>query len=496
MSLVARTVSAVGWSTGAKIVQQAVQFGLSVLLMRLLGPESFGLVAMVLVFSGFAGIFGDMGFSSALVQRQVVTEEHQSTAFWLTAGLGLLISLLLLLASPAIAAFYGEPELQRIAAWIALGFVFTTPGLVPRALLRRQMRFDRLAKIDVLAMTISGGVAAVAAWRGAGVWSLVGQQLTSAAIGSGAALWMVNWRPRGIFSQQALRELAGYGAGLTGFTVINYWARSADNLLVGRFMGTGALGLYSRAYFLMLMPLKQITGVLAPIMLPALSSIQGDKERVRRAYLRATRLITFLAFPAMLGLAVVADPFVRGIYGLGWAEVVPLIQILAIVGVIQTLCNPAGWIYTSQGRTDLMFWWGVGGAGALVVSIAIGIMLGSLETMAWAYLVGNVVITFPCLAIPGRLIGMKVRDVFGVVAGNFACAIGMTAVVWLVGRLLPSSLPPLVALSVLVVVGVVSYGVLAWRARLSALTDLGGLAGQAAGRLPLRVRMAPNSSSV
>jgi len=487
LTLLARTVSGVSWTTGSRIAQLLIQVALSIFLMRLLGPESFGLIAMVLVFTGFAGIFSQLGFSSALVQRKSISEEHRSTVFWLTILLGLFLAIALLLASPFIALFYDEPLLRPLTAWVAPSFLLAAPGLVPRSLLQREMRFDRIAKVDVFSVLASGVAAAVSAWFGAGVWSLVIQQLVYAGLGSGATLLMVGWRPRWVWSAAAIRELAGYGVGLTGFAIVNYWARSADKLLIGRFIGTGALGLYSRAYFLMLLPLSQIVAVLGPVMLPALSSIKDDKERVRRAYLRAMRLITFLSFPLMFGLAVVAEPFVMGLLGPEWTGVVPLIQILAFVGMIQSICNPVGWIYTSQGRTDWMFWWGIAGGSTLIASIVIGILLGGVVSVAWAYLVGNLLILIPCIAIPGRLIGMRARDVFREVAGNLACATGMAGLVWVVARRLPEAMNSLLALVILVSLGVIAYAAIVLISRQPALNDFRGLARQAAAPVPSEV---------
>lgn len=344
MSLTARTAFAVGWTTVAKVVQQALQFGLSIFLMRLLGPEAFGLIGMVLVFTGFATIFSEMGFSSALIQRQEITEAHRSSVFWLTIVVGAFLSILLFAVSPMVARFYGEPLLQPLAAAIALTFLLNAPGAVPRSLLQKRMRFDQIAILQVTASLISGVAAIVSALSGAGVWSLIIQSLIAAGIGSALALWMVDWRPRLVWDATALRDLLRYGAGLTGFNMINYWARSADNLLIGRLMGPVALGLYSRAYSLMLLPLSQIIGVLAPAMFPAMASIQHDKSRTRSIYLRAMRIITLLSFPLMLGLIVVAEPFVIALLGSEWAEVIPLIQILAVVGMTQSLCNPTGWL--------------------------------------------------------------------------------------------------------------------------------------------------------
>jgi O-antigen/teichoic acid export membrane protein len=472
MSLRRRTIKAVGWATGAKIAQLVVQFWLSVVLMRLLGPKAFGLIAMITVFSGFAAIFSELGFSSALVQRQDLREEHRSSVFWFNMGMASVAALLMYLAAPLIAVFYAEPLLRPTTAWMSLCFLALAPGMVPRALLQKALRFEVLAKVQIASLVLSGGTAIAVAAAGGGVWSLVVQQLVSGAASSALLLWLGGWHPHPLWSRQALRELFQYGAGLTGFQFVNYWARNADNLLIGKFISSQALGLYSRAYSLMLLPLTQIVTVIGPVMFPALSSIQDDKARVRRAFLRVITLLTFVTFPMMLGLVVVAKPFVLGLYGDRWGAMIPIVQILAFVGVTQTVCNPTGWIYTSQGRTDWMFWWGLGGSGFLILCIIVGIMLGTLKGVALAYLVGNVIITGPCIAIPGRLIGMTLIQVWRAIKGNFYCALAMAGAVWCAGAVLPSSTIPLVRLVLLVTVGVLAYGILVWGSRQPALAEL------------------------
>jgi PST family polysaccharide transporter len=472
MSLLHKTFSAMKWTAGAKIAQQAIQFLLLTVLMRLLGPAAFGLVGMVVVFSGFAAIFTEMGFGSALVQRQELSESHRSTVFWLTLASGALLSGSLFVAGPWIAAFYREPLLRPMSAWIALSFVLTAPSVVSRSLLTKAMRFDVLAKVDVAALTVSGVAAAAAAASGAGVWSLVAQQLVSAGVTSALLFWFGRWRPCFLWSWPAARELFGYGAGLTGFNVVNYWARSADKLLLGHFLGSVALGLYSRAYSLMLLPLTQVVSIVTPVMFPAMSAIKDDKARLRRAFLRMTTVLTFITFPMMTGLAVVAKPFVLSLFGAKWAEVVPLIQMLSFCGIVQTLLNPTGVIYTSQGRTDWLFWWGIAGGGVLVIAIIVGTLMGSIMSVATAYLIGNLIIVGPGLAIPGRLIEMSLGDVWQAIAGNLACSIAMAALVWGVSVILPTGIPPLVQLLILVPVGAMSYGGLACLSRLIVLNEL------------------------
>ncbi|HOP98041.1 MAG TPA: MOP flippase family protein [Verrucomicrobiota bacterium] len=471
MNLSDKTTRAVGWTTGAKILQQLLQFGLSVVLMRLLGPEAFGLVWMVLVFSGFAGIFSEFGFGSALVQHPDVREEHRSSVFWMGMGMGLLLTAVFLFGASLVADFYNEPMLKPMTQWMALNFIIVAVGKVPRAMLQKEMRFDAIAKVTVISLAVSGTVAVTVAVAGGGVWSLVAQRLTEALVSSALFFRAYRWRPRFMWSRDAAGALFRYSLGLTGFNIINYWARSADNLLIGRFMGAGVLGLYSRAYSLMLLPLTQVVAVIGPVMFPALSSIQHDKPRVRRAYLRVINVLTFITFPMMLGLVLVADPFVRVVFGSAWLGVIPLIQVLGFVGLTQTLCNPCGWIYTSQGRTDWMFWWGLAGSGLLIVSIVTGILIGTVQAVAVAYLIGNLIITGPCIAIPGRLISMRLWDVWTAVRGNLSCALLMSAAVWLTGLAFPMGARPVLILVAQVIVGVLTYSILVWQTRQPALAE-------------------------
>jgi PST family polysaccharide transporter len=481
--LTRRTARGIGWSATAKFAQQIAQFGLSLYLMRVLGPRVYGLVGMVLVFSGFAAVFSELGFSSAIVQRKQLTELHRSSIFWTVLAAGVAIAAILALSAPLIAAFYHQAVLAPIVRWTALGFVLGAPAAVPRAILQRRMSFRRLAQVDIAALAVSAIVAIVAAVQGAGVWTLVAQELAATAASSAFALALAGWRPRLTLSLGAVRDVAAYGGGLTGFNAVNYWARSADDLLVARFLGPVALGFYSRAYALMLLPITQVVAVAAPAMFPALASIQDDRARVRRAYLRAMRVITFVTFPLMLGLVSVAPQFVLGLFGAAWQPVAPLIEILAFVGVTQSLCNPVGWIYLSQGRTDWMLWWGFAGSGTLIASIVVGVLWGGTREVAIAYLVGNLVITYPCIAIPGRLIGMKVGDVARVVAGNLGCAAAMAGVVWLVATT-TVGFGPRVQLAILVPLGGVVYLILAAITRQPGLFELIG-AIRSVGRSPM-----------
>src|SRR5690554_6467435 len=490
MSLKERTVAGIAWNTVARVIQQAIQFTLSVILARLLVPEDYGLVGMVAVFIGFATLFAEFGFSSAVVYRPDLRPIYLTSIFWVNLAAGVLLATVVWVGAPFVAAFYGTPMLVGITRAIGLNFLPSAFGIVPAALLRRRMAFDRVATVNVLAALVAGIVAVGLAYAGLGAWALVIQGLVSAASTSGLALAFSRWRPTLQFSVSAVRELLGYSGNLVGFGLVNYWARNADNLLIGKFLGSAALGVYSRAYSLMLLPISEVISVLGSVMFPALSSIQQDKARVKSIYLRAMPVIGLIAFPMMLGLHVVAEPFVLTLFGERWIAVAPLLRILCIVGVIQSMCSPTGWIYTSQGRTDWMFRWGIGGSGTSILGIVVGVLQGTAQVVALCYLLANVLICYPCIAIPGRLIDLRFSEVARSVQGPLLCATLMAAIVWGAGTLLPESWPPVARLTSLVALGVVSYSALVLGSRLAVVAELRDLLESLRGERKLEAQVA------
>jgi PST family polysaccharide transporter len=391
--------------------------------------------------------------------------------FWFTILVGLALTLLVAAISPLVAAFYGDPLLRPITAAIGLTFILSAPASVPNALLQKALRFKQIASVQVAATLLSSAAAIALALRGAGVWSLVVQSLLGAAASSLLVFVVSDWRPRWALDFRSLKDLLRYGAGLTGFNVLNYWSRSADNLLVGKFLGATALGIYSRAYSLMVLPLMQVIGVLQPALFPALAEIQHDTERVRRAYLRANRLITFVTFPAMFGLLAVADPFVNGLLGSAWAGVIPLIQILAMAGLLNTVANPTGWLFQSQGRTDWMFRWSLFASSARVLGFCIGVWIGTVEAVAWSYTIGGIFLTPLVVALAGRLVNLSVSHVVAATGGNFLRSALMAAIVSALSLSVPQGIDGIPRLTLLVAAGVLTYFSAAWWTRAEAIAD-------------------------
>jgi len=462
MSLRHHTIKGVAWNTLGRISNQVLQFGLSVILMRLLQPADYGLLAMAWVVIGFAGIFNEFGFGSAIVQRQDIDAQHLSSVFWINIAIGAGFTLLFFMTAGWMADFFHTAGLKPVMQWLSFSFLIGGLGIVPGALLQKQMRFDLINQISVATTFLSGCIGVYMAYRGYGVMSLVAQSLSNSLIGLPLMFIASRWKPRLVLSWKHVRQLFSFSAYLTGFNVINYWARRSDDLLIGKFMGSTSLGIYSRAYALMLLPISQVISMVSGVMFPALSSIQHDKQRIKSIYIRVIQVIAFFSFPMMLGLVATADHFMLGIFGSKWAGVIPLIRILAFVGVLQCIGNPTGWIYLSQGKTNWMFWWGVFGSGSVVVAIIVGVWMGSIYTVAWAYLFINILLSYPVVAIPGRLIGMKWIEVYRPLLPTFLISASMAIIVYFAGMALPAAWPAIWKLVIQVMLGAGIYFTLMW----------------------------------
>ncbi|MDD5304531.1 MAG: lipopolysaccharide biosynthesis protein, partial [Elusimicrobia bacterium] len=348
-----QTLTGLKWNGAGHVARQTLQFAISVVVARALSPEEFGLMGMIVVFSGLAGLFVGLGLGTALVQRQNLEERHLSTIFWVNVACGAALTAGFAWASPAIARFYGEPILRALTLAVGFNFLIGSLSIVQRNMLVRTMDFRALFIIETTAVSCAGIAAVGGALAGWGVWSLVAQSLVLTTV-SAIMLWRMSpWRPAWRIDGAALRELWGFSANLMAYNMLNFSDRNLDNLLIGKFIGPTALGVYARAYSLMLLPIDQVCDVLTRVMFPVLSLLQKDIASVKRVYLRATRAIALISFPLMLGLLVVAEPLIETVYGEKWLGAVPLIRILCLTGLSQSLGTTVGWIFNSQGRTDL-----------------------------------------------------------------------------------------------------------------------------------------------
>jgi len=434
-----------------------LQIALGIALARLLTPEDFGLIGLVVIFTGFAGIFADLGLGAAIVQRKDISAPDLNFVFWLNLVTGILLSVATILSSSLIANFYHEPRLIRITALLGLGPVIGSLGLVHGSLMQKEFRFKALAIADMVTMAVSGAAACWFAFRGFGAMSLVIQSL-SAQLCSVLLRWiMVKWRPSLRFDWREGRRLLPFGSGLLGSSLVNYWFRNGDNLLIGRFCGAMQLGLYNRGYNLMMIPMGQVHSVLSPVLFPALSSMQGSKSEVRRLFLFSNQAIAVLAFPLMLGLAAVADDFVKVLWGDKWLGAVTIIRVLAIAGAGNSVYTTTGWIYMSMGRSDRMLWWTLIVSPAYLICFAIGLRWGALGVAVAFALAVCVIFWYPTWRLAGSLIDLSFSEAMLNLRGPFVCAVVMAIGVLSLRLALGSALAPAIRLPLSILIGAGIY---------------------------------------
>lgn len=430
-----RAARGAGVSSIAQLWRLVLQVGSTLVLARMLSPEEFGLVGMVLAVTALADQLKDAGLANAVVQRRDLRQDQVSALFWVNAAIGVGLTAVVASLAPVLAWFYGRPELVPLT--LGLSLVYTLGGLAVQhnALLLRRMRYSSVAARDAIAQTAGVAAALTAATLGAGTWSLVVLHLVAAAVRTVVVWTACSWRPgRPALRVEGVRELLTFGGDVTGFTVLNYLARNADNVLIGRFVGASALGLYGRAYSLVLVPLQQVSQPLGPVMLSTLARLRDEPARFRSAWVAGLSRVALVGLPLVAVLVCVVDVAVPLVLGRVWAPSAPLFQVLAVAGAAQLVGASSGWLYMSTGRTRAMLTWALWTRPVVVLSFVVGLAWGPVG-VASAYAVVTVVLLVPGMLNASRDTPVRLSDGLGavwrpaVVAG--AAAVGCLGGRWL-----------------------------------------------------------------
>lgn len=479
--LKSRALRGIAWKGGSRIFAQLARIVVAVILARLLTPHDYGLAAMVLAFSSLVLIFSDLAMGAALVQRKHLREEDRSTVFWIGAGAGVFFMLLGIAASWPVAAFYGEPEVQPLFAALSLSFLVTALGTTQAALLTREMSFRSLELRMMAGVGVGAVVGVWVALSGGGAWALIAQQLAIAVV-STVLLWVFSgWRPSFVFSRRSLSDLGGFSGNVLGTRVLFYVGRNADNILIGRFLGATALGAYAVAYNLMLVPLSRLAGPVQEVLYPVFSRLQDDTKRLADAWIRVNRAIAALSLPAMLGLIAVAPDFVSVVLGDKWKAAVPVIQILALVGLVQSVQRLNSSILQARDRTSWLLGYSILQVVASLIAFAIGLNWG-IVGVATAYAIASVLVEPTYTWMTGRALGVGVWPFLRGLVGVSVASLGMFMTV-VVAReaLLEAEVGAAARFAFCIVLGIAVYVPLVlWRAP-EVLGDLRSLRGRGAG---------------
>jgi lipopolysaccharide exporter len=350
----ARVASGVRWNLVDQLVQQTMRIGISIALARLLLPHDFGIAALAFVVSDLAKVFGDIGIAPALVYVRELRPAHVRTA--LTTGLvtGIAATAVIAVGADSLAGFFRQAEVRPVLMTMSLTFVLK--GLVApvQSLWRRDLTFRPFVISNSIAVGVAGTAAVVVAAYGAGVWALVTYALGESVVGliSAYAIVLHEGRHRVTFGfeRSAFRELAGFGAFVSGSRICVYGRQNLDNVIVGRFLGATALGFYDFAYNLMLYPIQRLSSVVSSVSYPAFAQLRDEGQRMAQGFTRALRMICVVTFPITVASSVAASLYVPLVFGERWIPAVTTVQVLALNGVRLSMTSLNGTIMESSGR--------------------------------------------------------------------------------------------------------------------------------------------------
>ena len=387
------------WASGAKVGAQLIQFLGIIITARLLTPADYGLSAIVLPIAAFALIFTSLGLGSAVIHHRRVTEQLLSTAFFVNCTAGLLMTGLVAGLSVPLALLFDQPELTPLFLVASLNFAFGI-SIVHTALLERTLRFKQIATLELTCTVISIGTVVVAALAGAGALSIILGPL-SYTIARTTLMWsVVRWFPRALPTRESLRDLWTHSRGVTGFNILLFWSRNADNLLLARFVTQAQLGNYSRAYNLMMIPVQQIQVLTGRVLFPALTRLRDDRPRMARAWLRAVSVTGLITAPIAIGMAVAAPAVVEVLFGPRWLGMVTVLQLLAVSALPQTLTSTVAGLLRATGATDELFRLGLVVAGLSLVAMLVGLPWGTVgvaTALAVKFYAEVLIFARPCL---------------------------------------------------------------------------------------------------
>ncbi|WP_026714545.1 lipopolysaccharide biosynthesis protein [Flavobacterium daejeonense] len=399
MSIKKQFISGVFFTALTKYLGIIVSLVITGVLSRILRPSDFGLIAIVSVLITFFNLLAEMGIGPAVVQRQDLSKRDYQELFFFTIVVGVVLSLLFIIAAPCIASFYEEDRLVLLCRLLAFGIVLNCVNIIPNALLLKERKFKFIMYRQLLVQLLSGGVGIICALNGLGVWALVIYTLCS-----GLFVFCFNYfkNPLGIsfFSKQTLQKISKFATYQFLFGFINFFSRNADNLLIGKYISPSALGYYDKSYRLMMIPIENLTHVFSPVIQPVLYEYQDDKVKIFSVYSKLVSILALIGFPLSVFLHFSASELIFIVFGSQWKASVPVFEILALSAGIQIVLSSSGSIFQVANDTKRLFVSGFLSAIVMVSSILVGVLVfKDLEKLAWMLVLAFAFNFFQCYFI-------------------------------------------------------------------------------------------------
>jgi len=353
-------------------VQQVFTVVVAILLARNLGSSAYGLIAIVSAYIGLVTNLSTIGFGVAIIQNQFAEDEEISTLYWLNLFIVLLCWIFIVFSSDAVSIFYNMPELKWLIIFGSIEVIIGPFYRIHEKLLEKDLKFHMLAIINI-SSSLTGGVSAViAVYNGIGVYSLLVLTLVNGLSRMAMILFISNWKPSLCLSVTKVKSMVAYAFKHKIFTTLSYFERNIDTLLIGKLFDVVSLGLYSFAYTILYMPVKRVSNIFVQILFPAFSLIQNDNKKMLSVYLQSIRLISIITFPIMVILSLNAALIIPAVFGQKWMPAVDMVQVLTIVGAIQSVNQLSSLMYHAVSEMKEPIYFGLLKVILIVAAIFIG----------------------------------------------------------------------------------------------------------------------------
>lgn len=437
---------------------QAIQFIVQIVLARLLLPEDFGIIALVLIFTQIAAVFVQSGLNTALIQKKDADEVDFSSVFYLSLIIACLLYSCLFFASPYIAAFYGLPQIIPVFRVLSITLIFGAFNSIQNAVISRNLQFKKLFFSSTGAILISGSVGIAMAYAGFGVWALVGQQISNQLLLTLIMWFAVRWRPRSVFSFRKVKALFSYGWKLLVSSLLNTIYLELRSLIIGKMFSATMLGFYNRGKQFPSVIVSNIDGSIQSVMFPVFASQQENRSRVKDMMRRAIVTSSFIIFPMVVGLAVIAEPLVKLLLTEKWLPCVPFLQIYCATYALMPIHTANLQVINAIGRSDIFLKLEIIkkiiGLSILAVTVFYGVYAIALGG-ALSSIISSFVNAYP----NKHLINYSYKEQINDIMPSFLLSLAMGAIVYSVKWL---GLSTLLTLTVQVITGIVLYVGMAW----------------------------------
>jgi PST family polysaccharide transporter len=424
-----RSVRGFAASVAAEGIAFVLRVGSMSILARMLLPEYFGLLTMVMVVTAVVDRLKDLGLTVVTIQRRAITHAEVSTLFWINAVGGLAMALIVAACAYPLALFYKEPRLVPITLAMATTFVWSGLAIQHFALLSRQMKFGRLAAIQISSDALSLAVAIVMAWSGAGYWALIAREALRTACLTIGVWRCFPWIPSIPSRKAKIMPMLSFGGHLTVFNLVYFISTNVDKILIGRLFGPSPLGMYRQGAQLALLPASQLVYPVNNVAQCVLSRLQSEPENYRRTYAKLLTALCTVVMPLMLFLAIFAKEIVLVVFGEKWLPATTILQILAITSFIEPAAATAGSVMLTCGKSRRYLLQGMAGSLALVAFFIAGIPWG-VEGIAFGHMVGTWLALIPFLSWGFKDTPISLRLFAGAISRPFMASVLMAALLY------------------------------------------------------------------